>query len=202
LKDARARREEAKRQLGDCLDPSQQKQLAKLAKANEQANTFGGVAAEFVAKSRAEGRAHTTVSKLEWLVGMANALAPRPIAEITVPEILQVLRGVEARGRWESARRLRATIGSIFRYAVVTGRAIGDPTSALRGALTAPIVRHRSAIIDPKGLGALLRAIDGHNGTPEVRYGLQLLAVTFVRPGEMRGAKWEEVDFEAAVWMI
>jgi len=203
LKDARSRREEAKRQLGDCLDPSQQKQLAKLTKANEKANTFGVIAAEYVAKSRAEGRAGATVSKLEWLVGMANAaLAPRPIAEITAPEILKVLRGVESHGRRESARRLRATIGSIFRYAVATGRAIGDPTSALRGALTAPIVRHRAAIIDPKGLGGLLRAIDGHNGTPEVRYGLQLLALTFVRPGELRGAEWTEVDFEAAIWTI
>lgn len=99
LKDARARREEAERQLGDCLDPSQQKRLAKLAKANEQANTFGAIAAEFVAKSRAEGRADTTVSKLEWLVRMANAaLGPRPIAEITAPEILTASKR-EADGR-------------------------------------------------------------------------------------------------------
>jgi integrase len=143
------------------------------------------------------------MAKLEWLVGMATpALGPRPIGEITAPEILKVLRGVEARERRESARRLRSTIGAIFRYAVVTGRAIGDPTSALQGALTAPIVTPCAAIIEPEALGGLLRAIDGHNGTPEVRYGLQLLPLTFVRPGELRGATWTEIDFEAAVWTI
>jgi len=117
LKDARARREEAKRQIDDGLDPSQQKRLAKAEKANAQASTFAIIAAEFVAKKRAEGRADSTMAKLEWLVGMATpALGQRPIGEITAPEILKVLRGVEARERRESARRLRSTIGAIFRY--------------------------------------------------------------------------------------
>jgi integrase len=203
LKEARQRRDEAKRQLSVGLDPSQQKRLARAEKANAQANTFGIIAAEFVAKKHAEGRADATIAKLEWLTGMASpALGARPIAEITAPEILRVLRTVEARERRESARRLRATIGSIFRYAVATGRATGDPTFALQGALTAPIVIPRAAIIQPAALGGLLRAIDGHNGTPEVRYGLQLLALTFVRPGELRGATWAEIDFEGAVWTI
>ena len=203
LKDARGRRDEAKRQLSAGLDPSQQKQIAKIAKANEQANTFDVVANEFVAKKRDEGKAEATVSKTEWLVRIASqSLGPRPIAEITAPEVLKVLQGVEARERRESAKRLRATIGAVFRYAMATGRAPADPTLALRGALKSPVVRHRAAIIDPEGLGALLRAIDGHNGTPEVRFGLQLLALTFVRPGELRGATWSEVDFDRAVWTI
>jgi len=203
LKDARARREEAKRQLSAGLDPSQQKQIAKITKANEQGNTFNVVANEFVAKKRDEGKAEATISKTEWLVRLASkVLGPRPIAEITAPEVLKVLQGVEARERRESAKRLRATIGAIFRYAMATGRATVDPTTALRGALKAPVVRHRAAIIDPEGLGALLRAIGGHNGTPEVRFGLQLLALTFVRPGELRGAKWSEIDFAHALWTI
>ena len=203
LKGARARRDEAKRQLSAGLDPSQQKQLARIAKVNEQANTFDVVANEFVAKKRDEGKAEATVSKAKWLVSIASeSLGPRPIAEITAPEILKVLQGVEGRERRESAKRLRATIGAIFRYAMATGRATVDPTLALRGALKAPIVRHRAAIIDAEGLGALLRAIDGHNGTPEVRFGLQLLALTFVRPGELRGANWAELNFAQAVWTI
>lgn len=203
LKDARAKREEAKRQIDDGLDPSQQKRLAKTEKANSQANTFELIASEFVAKKRTEGRADATIAKTEWLIGIANAsLGPRPIAEITAPEILKALRLVEARERLETAKRLRATIGAIFRYAVATGRASSDPTSALQGALASPIVRHRAAIVQPEALGGLLRAIDGHSGTPEVRYGLQLLALTFVRPGELRGATWAEIDFEAAVWTI
>jgi integrase len=203
LKEARARRDGAKGQLSAGLDPSQQKQLARLANANDQANTFDLVANEFVAKKRDEGRAEATVSKTEWLVRLASkSLGPRPITEITAPEILKVLQGVEERERRESAKRLRATIGAIFRYAMATGRATVDPTLALHGALKAPIVRHRAAIVDPEGLGGLLRAIDGHNGTPKVRFGLQLLALTFVRPGEMRGATWSEIDFVQAVWTI
>jgi integrase len=203
LKDARAQRDEAKRQLSVGLDPSQQKRLAKLARAAGQANTFEIIAAEFIKKKRGEHRAASTVSKLEWLIGIAKpALGARPITEITAPEILMVLRRVEARERRESAKRLRAVIGAIFRYAVATGRAIGEPTAALKGALKAPIVRHRAAIVDQAGLGALLRAIDGHNGAPEVRFGLQLLALTFVRPGELRGATWVEVDFDACIWTI
>jgi hypothetical protein len=182
LKDARARRDEAKRQLSAGLDPSQQKQLAKIAKANEQTNTFAVVANEFVAKKRDEGKAEATVSKTEWLVRIASkSLGRRPIAEITAPEILKVLQSVEARERRESAKRLRATIGATFRYAMATGRATADPTLALRGALKAPIVRHRAAIIDAEGLGGLLRAIDGHNGTPEVRF-RPAIACAYLRP--------------------
>jgi integrase len=203
LKEARARREEAKRQLNVGLDPSQQKRLAKLATAAGQANTFEALSAEYLDRKRGEGKAEATLSKLEWLIGIAKqTLGPRPITEITAPEVLQVLRGVEARERRESAKRLRAVIGSIFRYAVATGRASNDPTAALKGALMSPIVRHRAAIVDPAGLGGLLRAIDGHNGMPEVRGGLQLLALTFVRPGELRGARWAEVDFDKSVWTV
>jgi integrase len=203
LKEARARRDEAKRQLNVGLDPSQQKRLAKLASAADQANTFEALSAEYLERKRGEGKAEATLSKLEWLIGIAKAtLGARPITEINAPEVLKVLRSVEARERRESAKRLRAVIGSIFRYAVATGRASNDPTAALKGALMAPIVRHRAAIVDPAGLGELLRAIDGHNGMPEVRGGLQLLALIFVRPGELRGARWTEIDFDKAVWTI
>jgi integrase len=203
LKDARGRRDEAKRQLSIGLDPSQQKRLAKLAKAAEQPNTFEAISAEFIANKRDEARAAATISKLEWLVRLAMpGLGPRPITEISAPEVLKVLKAVEARDRRETAKRLRAVIGSIFRYAMATGRAAVDPTIALRGALKAPVIRHRAAIVDPAGLGALMRAIDGYTGTPEVRLGLQLLALTFVRPGELRGATWSEVDFDKAIWTI
>jgi integrase len=140
---------------------------------------------------------------LKWLFGIANrTLGPQPISSITAPEILQVLRVVESRERLESAKRLRAVIGSVFRYAVATGRAAADPTAALRGALAAPVVRHRAAIVAPAAFGELLRAIDGYEGMPEVRAGLQLLALTFVRPGELRAATWHEFDTDKAVWII
>ena len=185
------------------LDPSQQKRLAKLAAAAQQANTFAAIGDELLVQKRREGKATSTMAKLEWLLGLARpALGARPISAIAAPEVLQVLRGVEARERLETAHRLRAFIGSVFRFAVATGRASSDPTAALRGALITPTVRPRAAIIDPAGLGELLRAIDGHKGMPEVRWGLQLLALTFVRPGELRGARWEEIDLDKAVWTI
>lgn len=203
LKDARTRRDEAKRQLDAGSDPSQQKRLAKLAATAQQANTFATIADELLELKRRECKAPTTLNKLRWLFSLAKpALGSRPITAIEAPEVLQVLRGIEARDRLETARRLRAVIGATFRYAVATGRASGDPTGALRGALIAPAVRHRAAIVDPVGLGELLRAVDGHNGMPEVRAGLQLLALAFVRPGELRGATWGEIDFNAAIWTI
>ena len=203
LKDARARRDEAKRLLDAGTDPSQQKRLAKLTATAQNSNTFAAIADELLAQKRREGKSPATLRKMEWLFSLAKpALGARPISAVEAPEVLQVLRGIEARDRLETARRLRAIIGSVFRFAVATGRASNDPTGALRGALITPTVRHRAAIIDPAALGELLRAIDGHSGMPEVRGGLQLLALSFVRPGELRGAKWSEIDLDNAVWTI
>ncbi|MGH6800748.1 MAG: tyrosine-type recombinase/integrase, partial [Methylocella sp.] len=203
LKEARAKRDEARKLLASGFDPSQQKRLVKLASESRKADAFEAISREVLEKKRREGKSETTVSKAKWLFDLAiPALGPRPIAEITAPEVLTVLRQVEAAGRLETARRLRAIIGQAFRFAVATGRAVSDPTSALRGALTAPIVRHRSAIVEPAPFGALLRAIDGYDGTPEVRCALQLLALTFTRPGELRLATWKEFDLDAAVWTI
>ncbi|MCI0601352.1 MAG: site-specific integrase, partial [Beijerinckiaceae bacterium] len=203
LKEARAKREEAKKLLASGFDPSQQKRLVKLASESQRADTFEAISREVLEKKRREGRSEMTVSKAKWLFSLATpAVGPRPIAEITAAEVLAVLRQVETSGRLETARRLRAIIGQAFRFAVATGRAMNDPTSALRGALTAPIVQHRAAIVEPVRFGALLRAIDDYDGTPEVRFALQLLALTFTRPGELRFAAWKEFDLDARMWTI
>lgn len=203
LKEAREARDNAKRLLDDGQDPVVAKRLAKATKAAASANTFNAIASELLDKKRNEGKADRTLDKIEWLLNLARpTIGPRPIGELTAPEVLAVLRVVEARGRRETARRLRATIGQVFRYAVATGRAVADPTSALKGALAAPIVQNRAAIIDPKAFGGLLRAIAGYQGAPETRLALELLALTFVRPGELRAAEWAEFDLEAGVWAI
>ncbi len=203
LKEARDRREAAKRLLIDGLDPSQQKKVDRLASQALKASTFEAISRELIEKKRREGKAETTLDKVEWLIGLAlPALGARPIVDISALEVLTVLRAVEARGRLETARRMRATVGEVFRYAIATGRAQNDPSGALRGALTTPKVKHRAAIIDPAGLGALLRAIDGYEGAPEVRMALQLLAMTFTRPGELRCAEWTEIDLVAGLWTI
>lgn len=203
LKAAREVRDDAKRLLAGGQDPSLAKKLAKATKAAASANTFDAVAAELLDKKRREAKAKPTIGKAQWLLGLASpAIGTRPIAEITAPEILAVLRKVEARGRLESAKRLRETIGQVFRYAVATGRAETDPTAALRGAIASPVVQHRAAIIEPKAFGGLLRAMATYEGAPETRLALELLALTFVRPGELRAAEWTEFDLEARVWSI
>ncbi len=203
LKDARQARDDAKRLLAQGQDPSRVKKLAKAAKVAASANTFDTIGGELLDKKRKEAKADHTLSKLEWLLSLASpAIGARPIAEITAPEILAVLRTVESRGRRETARRLRATIGAVFRYAVATGRAHSDPTSALKGALASPIIHHHAAIIELKAFGGLLRAIATYDGAPETRAALELLALTFVRPGELRAAEWADFDLEASVWSI
>lgn len=203
LREAREAREEAKRPLAEGQDPAFVKKSVKAAKAAASANTFEAVASDLLDKKRREGKAEKTIEKLEWLLGLALPfIGSRCITEITAPEILAVLRRVEARGKHETATRLREIIGGVFRFAVATGRAESDPTGALRGALTTPKVQHRAAIIEPKAFGGLLRAIAGYDGAPETRAALELLALTFVRPRELRAAEWAEFDLDAGVWAI
>jgi integrase len=203
LREAREEREAAKKLLAGGQDPSITRKVAKANRIVAGANTFAAVASELLEKKRREAKAERTLGKVEWLLSLAApTIGARPISEITAPEILSALRAVEARGRHETARRLRATIGEVFRFAVATGRADGDPTAALKGALTTPVVNHRPAIIEPKAFGGLLRAIADYDGAPETRAALELLTLTFVRPGELRSAEWAELDLDAAVWVI
>jgi integrase len=127
LKYAREKRDEAKRLLADNIDPSTQRRLEKLTVATR--NTFRAVAEEVLVKLEREGRADVTLAKKRWLLDFANpAIGERPVAEITAPEVLSVLRKVEARGRYETARRLSSTCSLVFRYAIATGRAERDPS--------------------------------------------------------------------------
>ena len=203
LEKARIARLAAKRQLADGIDPSDTKRAEKREESRAGQNTFQAVADEWLEKLRREGRAASTLSKTEWLLTFAlPSLGRRSIATISSADVLDVLRRVEARGRLESARRLRSTVGSVFRYAIATARAENDPTVALRGALVAPQVKHRPALTEPKALGALLRAIDDFEGQPATRMALQLMALLFPRPGELRNAEWSEFDLDDGIWTI
>jgi integrase len=201
LREAREQRDEAKRLLAKGIDPSLQRRLDK--QAASTGNTFRAVAEEVLAKLQKEGRADVTLAKKRWLLALAYpALGDRPIAMITAPELLSVLRKIEARGQYETARRLRSTCGIVFRYAIATGRAERDPSADLRGALTAPKVNHRATVVDPADIGALLRAIEDYEGLPLTKAALTLAPYVFVRPGELRRAEWAEFDFERAEWQI
>ena len=199
LAEARARRDAAKQLLVDGIDPSVRRKLEKLA----SVVTFRLVAEELLDKMQREGRAPRTLIKTRWLLDFAfPVIGERPIAKVSALELLDVLRKIEARGNYETARRLRSTCGMVFRYAIATGRAERDPSVDLRGALTAPKVKHRATILDPASIGGLLRAIDGFEGQPTTRAALRLASLVFVRPGELRYAEWKEFDFDQAVWSI
>jgi integrase len=203
LAEARSKRDEAKKLLSSGTDPALRRKLDKIAAATAAQNTFGAVAAEYLANMEANGAAESTLSKNRWMLqDLAAPLANRPIAEIVPAEILHILKRIEKSGRRETARRLRGVMGSVFRHAVVTLRATNDPTYALRGALLKVNVRHRAAITDEKQLGSLMCSIDEYDGWPTLRAALQLLALTMTRPGDVRNMRRPEINFEKAVWCI
>ena len=144
------------------LDPSVQRKFEKQARVI----TFRLVAEELLDKMQREGRAPATLAKTQWLLEFAFVvIGERPIGKITAPELLAVLRKIEARGNYETARRLRSTCGMVFRYAIAPGGPNVIRRSILRGALTTPTVKHRATILEPTAIGALLRAIDGLTGS-------------------------------------
>ena len=203
LAGARDKRDEARRTLAKGIDPAEQAKLDKIAASVAAANTFEAVAEEWYAKAEKEGLAPATLNKIRWLLTFAYpALGKRPIADITAPELLAVLRKFEAGGRHESAKRMRSTCGQVFRYAIATSRAARDVSADLRGALISVKVTHRAAITTPVEVGALLRAIEGFEGSSVTSAALKLLPHVFVRPGELRHAEWNEFDFDKAVWTI
>jgi integrase len=203
LKDARERRDQARKLLADGKNPSVEKKRAAAAAAIGAANTFKLVAEEFIAKGRQEGLAPPTLAKSDWFLSMlAPAIGSRPIAEIEPFELLAVLKKIEKAGHHETAKRMLSFSARVFRYAVATTRARYNPAADLRGALIAPKVKHHAAILDPKPFGGLLRAIDGFEGEPATQLALRLAPHVFVRPGELRQAEWAEINLDAAVWRI
>jgi integrase len=203
LAEARSARDDAKKLLARGVDPSAQRKADREVERAATDNSFRIVAEEVLSKLEREGRAHVTLTKKRWLLDFAfPAFGDRPVAEITARELLALLRVIEGRGLFETAKRLRSTCGMVFRYAIATGRAERDPSGDLRGALTSHKVNHRAAIVAPAEIGALLRAIDGFDGQPTTRAALRLGAHLFVRPGELRHAEWCEFDLDGAVWSI
>jgi integrase len=203
LSEARQKRDEAKKLLIKGVDPAQQARLDRIARQARALNTFDAVADEFLAKVTGDGRAAVTLSKKRWLLSMARAaFGSRPISEISAAEILIPLREVEAEGHYETARRMRAAISQVFRYGIATAKAENDPTFGLKGALIVPKVTHRAAITDRNAFGSLVRAIWVYEGMPETRAALQLMALLYPRPGELRQAEWNEFDLVKSVWAI
>ncbi|WP_323034834.1 tyrosine-type recombinase/integrase [Pararhodobacter sp.] len=203
LASARRLRAQARALLASGEDPGAVKKEKKRLSREADGETFAKFAEAYIAKARKEHKAPATLATTEWLLGLANAdLGNTPISDITSPIVLACLRKVEAKGNYETAKRLRAIIGAVFRQAIANGAAENDPTYALRGALITPTVTHRAAITDPTELGGLLRAIDGFHGQTTTKIALQFLSIVAQRPNEIRFAKWEDFDFTRRVWSI
>ncbi|HEY0313480.1 MAG TPA: integrase arm-type DNA-binding domain-containing protein [Allosphingosinicella sp.] len=200
---ARSKREAARNELAEGRDPGAAAREAAAAALRAQQTTFKVVADEWLAKCEREGRAAITLHKQRWLLAFAfPRLGSRPIAEVTPHEAYEVLRAVEAKGHFETARRLRGTCGQVFRYAAATGRAERDVCADLRGALVTPKVKHLGAVTQVDEVGGLLVAIEGFDGYRVTHAALRLAPHLFVRPGELRQAEWTEIDLEERIWSI
>lgn len=206
LAKAREGRDSAKRLLADGKDPSAQKRRDKLALKAAGDATFKAIALEYL-----DNRRHTlTPLYADQLLRRLEAdifpyLGTRPIAEIDAPELLDVLRKVEKRGVLEQARRLRQSVGQVFRYAMITSRAKHDPSTALKGALK-PKGRQKHHMPMPRDeLPGFLRGLGTYDGDPRTALALRLIVLTMVRTTELRAARWEEfehLDGREPLWRI
>ncbi len=201
LKSSREKRDAARQQLAAGIDPGQARKAAKLAQAG--AESFEAIAREWHAKfSPGWVASHGDRILQRFEKDLLPWLRNRPIVEIKAPELLSVLRRIESRGALETAHRVMQNCGQVFRYAVATGRAERDVTSDLRGALPPPKEKHLASIVEPKRIGALLRAMDSYEGFFVTKCALRFAPLVFVRPGELRKAQWPEIDLDKGEWRI
>ena len=213
---ARQKAGDARQSVAAGVNPSDLRKQAKLvqvaAKEDERRidaglpglGTFEAVACDWLNTIHrvkvSSGQANRTLVRLQQ--DIFPWLGSRPIGEIQPKDLLECLRRVESRGAIETAHRARQACGQIFRYGVASGMCERDVAFDLRDALTPVSATHHPAIVDPKRVGELLRAIDAYKGTPVVRAALRFMALVFQRPGEVRQAEWTEFDLDASTWRI
>jgi integrase len=203
LKDARAKREKAKEQLAQGIDPGAHKQAVKAAVKAETENTFEIIAHEWLTKHKdswVSGHSDKILARLE--NNIFPLIGTRAIAAVTAPELLAALRRIEERGALDTAHRALQNCSAIFRYGIATGRCERDTAADLRGALAPAKSTSLAGLKEPKAVGALLRDIDAYPGNTVVRAALRLAPYVFVRPGELRRAEWTEFDLAGAEWRI
>jgi len=201
LKDARERRDNLRKLLADGIDPSVNRKATKAVAADQAANSFEIIAREWFSKySTTWSESHGNLIIRRFERDIFSWLGEKPINEITPPQLLTIIRRIEARGAQETAHRVMANCSQVFRYAVATARIERDPTQDLRGALSPVKGKHFAAETDPKRFAELLRAMKGYDGTFSVHCALRLAPLVFVRPGELRKAEWADINFDNAEW--
>lgn len=201
LKEARSKRDDARKMIAEGIDPGEQRKAAKAARSELDANSFEVICREWLESKR------SNIEEAQYLKAKARLendvfpwMGSRPIADITAPEVLTVLRRIDARGARYTAHKAKSEISQCFRYAIATGRADRDPCPDLKGAIPTPKTDNLPSITDPKGVAELLRAFDGFRGTFVVRCALLLAPLLFVRPGELRKATWDGFDLDRGEW--
>ncbi len=203
LANARERRDEARKLLAQIppIDPSANRKAAKVAREKLVTNNFEAIAREWVAShmaDKSETHRRRTLRRLELF--LFPWLGSKPIADMTAPDVLQPIKLIQNQNKLETAHKALQIAGQVFRYAVQTGRAVRDVTADLKGALPSSTVTHMASLTDPKDVAELLRAMDGFTGSLTVQTALRLAPLLFVRPGELRTARWADIDLEAAEW--
>lgn len=201
LAEARAERDRLRALVKGGGNPANVARIERAAKIEQAETTFGAIAVELLGKRAKEGLSPGSVKRERRLIekDMA-AISGIPITEVTAPLLLASLRKLEKRGVVETAHRARSFAGRVFRYAIATGRAENNPADDLAGALEQPQVRHFASVTDPAKIGDLLRAMYSYRGLPVTVAALKLAPMVFVRPGELRKARWSEIDLGAAEW--
>lgn len=201
LKDARAKRDEARKLLASGIDPSENRKATKATREALAANSFEIICREWLENKR------SNIEDAQYKKALARLakdvfpwLGKRPITDITAPEVLAVLRRIDERGARYTAHKAKSEISQCFRYAIATGRAERDPCPDLKGAIPAPKTENLPSITEPADVGELLRAIDGFKGTFVVKCALEIAPRVFVRPGELRKAEWSGFDLDKAEW--
>lgn len=200
LQEARERRDAARKLLGQGVDPGLQKKAEKAATRQRAACTFGAIAHEYFEKRGREASGSLLRERNRFDNYLAPTIGDLPIGDVSAVLLLDALRKPERAGKLETARRLRAMAGRIFRFAISTGRATRDPSADLIGALTTPKPANFAATTDPADLPDLLRKLWSYQGTPVVCAALKLTPYLFVRHGELRAARWADIDLDAAEW--
>lgn len=201
LAEARERLRKGREQLAVGIDPGEQRKTDKAVAAERSANTFGAIAREYLDKRDRETASDPFKrERSRFERHLAPLLNDVPITDVTAPMLLAVLRKPEAAGLLETARRLRAMSGRIFRYAMATDRATRDPSAILIDALITPKSTNFAAATDPADLPKLLRALWSYEGGPIVGAALKLTPLLFVRHGELRSARWADIDLDAGEW--
>ncbi len=203
LKAARLARDEARKERQAGTNPVQARRVKKLAAAASSAITFEAVAREYHSLKAEDW---STVHAAQWLRCCEKDLFPwvgaLPLRDISAPLLLEALRRVESRGATQLVRDLREFAGQVFRHGIRTGKCDSDPARDLVGAFKTHTVKHMAAVLEPARAGELLRAIEGYSGQPSTRAALQLSALLFQRPGNIRSLEWAWIDLDKAMLTI